>query len=73
MNLFLMFNKGHSGSNKAAVLSVLVESWLANPQKDCSSVHVDGEENFVMASVITESTLYLSDNTEALQMLPVWC
>lgn len=58
-----MLNKGRSGSNKAAVLSVLVDSWFANPLKDRSSVHVDGEGNSVMTSVIVKSTLYPSDDS----------
>ena len=51
----LVLNKGCNGSNRAAVLSVLVDSWLANPRKDRRSVRVG---NLVIASVIAESTWY---------------
>ena len=45
VNSFFMLNNGYSGSNRAAVLSVLVDSWLVSPKKDRRSVHEDGVGN----------------------------
>ena len=45
VNSFFLLNNGHNGSNRAAILSVLVDSWLVNPKKDRKSVHEDGVGN----------------------------
>ena len=58
VNSFFVLNNGRNGSSRAAVLSVLVDSWLVNPKKNLRSVCVDGMGNFVMASVTAESTWY---------------
>ena len=58
VNSFFVLNNGRNGSNRVAVLSVLVDSWLANPKKDRRSVREDGVGNFVMASVMVESIWY---------------
>ena len=60
---FFVLNSGRSGSNSSAILSVLVDSWLANPKKDRRSVRVAGVGNFMIASVISVSTLYPSDDS----------
>ena len=45
-----------NGSNRTAILSVLVDNWFANPRKDRRTVCMGGVGNFMIASVIIEST-----------------
>ena len=52
VNSFFVLNNGRNGSNRAAALSVLVDSWLVCPKRDHRSVCEDGVGNFVMATVI---------------------
>ena len=63
VNSFFVLNNGCNGSNRAAFLSVLVDSWLVNPKKDRRSVREDGVGNFVMASVMVESIWYPSEDS----------
>ena len=62
LNSFFVLNNRCNGSNRVAILSVLVDSWLVSLKKDCRSVHEDGMGNFVMSSVTVESIWYPSED-----------
>ena len=67
MKLFLVLSSGLSGAISLAIVFVPDANWLTNPTNECSSVHVVGLGNYVMAVVMRGLPDILLVSTEILQ------